>query len=87
MKRRKKKVVPSLIDSKLLNTKVPDKIVTAEKVTEKLTKRKVLPKHKISTKYKAAISNYSKAVTRYKRAGTLLEKHHKALTKFIKKYN
>lgn len=31
MKRRKKKVVPSLIDSKLLNTKVPDKIITAEK--------------------------------------------------------
>ena len=61
----KKKTV--LIDKHLLAKKVPDDLITSEKVMERITGKKIDPKKKKSTKYKKAINNYRNAVTRFKR--------------------
>ncbi len=76
----------TLILPELLRAKVPQQLLQAEKVTSKITGKKPKRKYLQSTKYKAAISNYRKAVTRKKRADTLLAKNHKILLRYIKKY-
>lgn len=75
-----------LIDYHLLRTKIPESVTTTEKVTERILGKKISPKKKTSVKWKAAIKNYGTAITRYKRAVTLLEKHHKILSRIVKKY-
>lgn len=87
MKRRKKKDQPLIVADLLQIKKVPEQILIAEKVTEKLLDKKLTPKQKASVKYKAAIKNYRKAVTRYKLAETLLKKHTKILTRLNKKHS
>lgn len=83
---RRKKNDP--IDHDLLTIKrVPESVIMSEKVTEKLLDKKLTPKQKKSLKYKAAIRNYRKAVTRYKLALTLLNKHKKVLQKMKEKYS
>lgn len=87
MAKRKRKDKP-LIDDFLLSIKeVPEHLVKAEKVTERLLNKKLTPKQKNSTKFKAAINNYRKAVTRKKRADTLLEKHYKILLRLVNKFS
>lgn len=86
-RRRTKKKLPAMVDPALLQIKkVPADIINAEKVTERLTNTKLNAKRKLSTKIKAAIKNYQNAVTRKKRADTLLEKHFKILSRYSKKY-
>jgi hypothetical protein len=75
-----------LITKHLLAAVVPESLRIAEKVAERMTGKKSKSKHKASVRYSAAIRNYRTAVTRYKRAETLLDKHHKLLTKIISKY-
>jgi len=76
-----------LINEFLLAIKdVPKNIVQAEKVTEKLLNKKLTRKQKTSIKYKSALSNYKKAVRRYKLANTLLEKHYKVLQRLVSRY-
>lgn len=87
MAKRKRKDKP-LIDDFLLSIKeVPQHLVIAEKVTEKILNKKLTPKQKNSTKYKAAINNYRTAVTRMKRAETLLQKHYKILLRLVNKFS
>lgn len=77
-----------MIDHVLMQIKtVPASLVASEKVTEKLTGKKIKPKLKKSVQYKAAIRNYRKAVTRYKLAVTLLNNHKKTLARFVEKYS
>ena len=90
MVRRKKssKKTDSFIDPALLAIKtVPPEIITAEKVTEKITGKKLKYKQKNSTQIRAAIKNYQKAVSRDKRANTILKKHYKELLRLKKKFN
>lgn len=75
------------IDKKLLQFVVPPEIITAEKVAEKILGKKIPLKKKQSTKLKAAIKNYRTAITRHRRAETLLEKNYKLLKRQIKKSN
>lgn len=87
MAKRKRKDNP-LIDDFLLSTKeVPGHLVQAEKVTEKLLNKKLTPKQKNSVKFKAAINNYRTAVTRMKRAETLLQKHYKIFLRLVNKFS
>lgn len=87
MAKRRKKKQSEMIDYTLLVIKtVPASLVASEKVTEKLTGKKIKPKLKKSTQYKAAIRNYKKAVTRYRLSVTLLKKHEKILAKMRDKY-
>lgn len=82
-----KKNKNEMVDEFLLSIQeVPKNIVQAEKVTEKLLNKKLSRKQKASVKYKSAISNYKKAVRRYKLANTLLEKHFKILQRIVSKY-
>ena len=82
-----KKNINPLIDEFLLSIEqIPAHIVQSEKVTEKLLNKKLTRKQKASVKYIAALHNYKKAVTRYKRATTLLEKHYKILTRLVNKF-
>lgn len=84
---RRKRREADLIDDFLLSIKdVPAHLVHAEKVTEKLLNKKLTPKQKTSVKFRAAINNYRKAVTRKKRADTLLEKHYKVLLRLANKF-
>lgn len=85
-RKRAKKQVPFLDATLLAIKQVPDDIINAEKVMEKLTNKKLSPKQKASVKLKAAFKNYRNAVTRKKRADTLLEKHYKILIRLKKKY-
>jgi hypothetical protein len=85
MARRKKKF--DFIDYHLLKMKVPDAIITSEKVHERILGKKIKPSKKIGVKWKAATKNYGTAITRYKRSLTLLEKHYKILAKIVKKHN
>lgn len=76
-----------MVDPALLQIKtVPADIINAEKVYERLQDKKLNPNKKLSTKIKAAIRNYQNAVTRKKRADTLLEKHYKILKRYSIKY-
>lgn len=81
----KKKI--NMVDEYLLSIKeVPKNIVQSERVTEKLLNKKLTRKQKTSVKYKAALTNYKKAVRRFKLANTLLEKHFKVLQRIVSKY-
>lgn len=76
-----------MVDEYLLSIKeVPKNIVQSERVTEKLLNKKLTRKQKTSVKYKAALTNYKKAVRRFKLANTLLEKHFKVLQRIVSKY-
>lgn len=87
MAKRKRKEKP-LIDDFLLSIKdVPAHLVQADKVAEKLLGKKLKPHQKNSVKFKAAINNYRKAVTRMKRAETLLQKHYKVLLRLANKFS
>lgn len=91
MARRKKKQ-PSLLNEalKLINStpdKVPDELINAEKVSELLTGKKIKPNKKLSYQLKATVRNAKNAITRMKRAETLLIKHYKYLLKLNKKIN
>lgn len=86
MAKRRRKEKP-LIDDFLLSIKeVPEHLVIAEKVTEKLLNKKLRPDQKKSVLYKSAITNYRTAVTRMKRAETLLQKHYKILLRLVNKF-
>lgn len=81
-----KKKTPE-IDEFLLSIKdVPKHIVQAEEVAQRLMNKKLTRKQKNSIKYKAALKNYRTAVTRKRRADTLLQKRYKALLKLVKKF-
>lgn len=81
------KKAKTMVDEFLLAIQdVPRQIVEAEKVTEKLLNKKLTRKQKTSIKYRAALSNYKKAVRRYRLANTLLEKHFKVLSRIVSKY-
>lgn len=87
MANRRQKQKP-LIDDFLLSIKdVPQHLVNADKVTERLIGKKLKPHQKNSVKFKAAINNYRNAVTRSKRADTLLQKHYKILLKLVNKFS
>jgi exonuclease VII small subunit len=87
MRRKKRIKEVRFIEPELLQLKkVPEDVVNAERVVEKLTNKKLTPKQKASLKLKVAIKNYQKAVTRKKRADTLLEKHYKTLKRLKEKY-
>jgi hypothetical protein len=87
-KRKRARKEKPLIDDFLLSIKeVPEHLVKAEKITEKLLNKKLTPRQKNSVKFKAAINNYRKAVTRKKRADTLLEKHYKILLRLVNKFS
>lgn len=86
-RRRKKKIEKSLIDYSLLAVNIPEALINAEKVADRLQGKKTKPKHKASVQWKAAKRNYAKAITRRKLADTLLEKHFKILSRYVKKYS
>ena len=86
-RRKKKKQDHAFINDALLAIKtVPAEILHAEKVTEKLIGKKLSPAKKQSIKIRSAINNYQTAVTRYRRASTLLKKHYKAILKIVEQY-
>lgn len=66
---------------------ISHKLVTTEKVKEKLLNKKIPLKRRESTTVRAAIKNFQNAHTRSKRANTLLEKHSKTMLKIMKKYS
>jgi len=85
--KRKKRTPKPIINAELLAIKQPPaSLKQAEAVTERLLGKKLKPKQKESVKFKAAIRNYRKAVTRYRLAVTLLEKHEKVLAKLKGKH-
>lgn len=86
-KRKRARKQKPLIDEFLLSIKeVPEHLVQAEKVTEKLLNKKLRPDQKKSVQFQRAISNYRNAVTRKKRADTLLEKNYKILLRLVTKF-
>lgn len=90
MARKRKKKQLSVLEEALLlinstPDKIPDELINAEKVAERLTGKKLKPNKKLSYQLKATLRNCRTATTRIKRANTLLIKHYKTLLKLNKK--
>lgn len=75
-RKRKPKPAEAYIDPKLVAfTKVPVEILNADRVSEQLAGKKILPKRKIAYKVRGAITNYQNAVARKKELETLVKRN------------
>ena len=75
-RKRKPKPAEAYIDSRLAAlTKVPQNILEADKVAEKLMGKKISPKKKIAYKVRGAITNYQNAIARKRELETLIKRN------------